>query len=70
MKLGTWLDQQNVSQREFGRRLGITQGAVSQIVRRGTNSIQRGLQIEQETGGAVPVRDVLPAASEQAGAAE
>jgi plasmid maintenance system antidote protein VapI len=53
--LAEWLDRQDITQFEFGRRLGRTQAWVSRISsgeRRIT--LEAAVQIERATGGAVP----------------
>lgn len=62
MTLEEWLKRHRprLTQDEFGRRIGVSQGRVSQIVRRGTRDIPIALAIERETKGMVRIADVLP----------
>lgn len=59
--LSEWLEQQEpkITQEELGRRVSLTQGRISQIVRNGTSDLRTALEIERATGGEVTVRDLL-----------
>lgn len=66
MKLGEWLSTHKLTQDEFGLRVGVTQGRVSQIVTRGTTDLPMALKIQRETDGAVSVEELLPPHVERA----
>lgn len=59
MKLTAWLTETGTTQEAFGRRIGVTQGRVSQIALNGTDSIKIAAVIESETDGKVTIRDVM-----------
>jgi len=59
MRLGKWLRQNEITQGVFGKRVGVTQGRISQIVIAGTTSLRMALAIEKATRGDVTVRDLL-----------
>lgn len=58
MKLAEWLDKNGVTQADFGARIGVTQGRVSQICINGTDSVSITDKIVKETGGAVRRQDL------------
>lgn len=53
MTLGAYLETHGLTQEAFGRRIGVTQGRVSQIIRDGTDSIETARRIFEETDGQV-----------------
>jgi 3,4-dihydroxy 2-butanone 4-phosphate synthase / GTP cyclohydrolase II len=57
MKLSDWLDNTNTSQVELARRLGITQGRISQIVAGEQPSLELALKIATATANAVRPHD-------------
>lgn len=61
MKLLDWLKAQErrVTQDELGRRVGLTQGRISQIANNGTNDLKTALAIEAATEREVTVADLL-----------
>ena len=59
MMLSEWLALNNVSQEDFGSRVGCTQGRISQICRNGTESLLMALKINKETGGAVSIEELV-----------
>lgn len=58
MKLAEWLEKNAVTQADFGTRIGVTQGRVSQICIFGTDSAAITDKIVKETGGAVRRQDL------------
>lgn len=62
MTLREWFNSrpERVTQEEFGRLVGLTQGRISQILANGTNDLTTALEIERATDGEVQVRDLLP----------
>ena len=56
MKLARWLDRTGTTQAELARRLGITQGRVSQIVAGAAPSFDVAMKIEAVTSGKVPAK--------------
>ena len=58
MKLGEWLREKGIPQRQLGELLGLTQGRISQIIRDGTDSISLARRIESTTQGAVTLNDL------------
>ncbi len=65
MKLGAWLQQNNISRTDFARRVGLSKGAISQICNQAGAWVSRetALQILRETGGAVTPNDFLSCAA-------
>jgi DNA-binding transcriptional regulator YdaS (Cro superfamily) len=63
MTLREWFDNRpaKITQEEFGRVVGLSQGRISQILANGTNDLGTALAIESATKGEVSVRDLLPA---------
>ena len=57
MKLSQWLANSGVSQSELARRLGITQGRVSQLVAGAAPSLELAMKIEAATGQKVRPQD-------------
>jgi transcriptional regulator with XRE-family HTH domain len=57
-RLGTWLQEHEVSQEEFGKRIGASQGAVSRLIT-GKREPGRAMAnaIERETAGAIRAAD-------------
>jgi DNA-binding transcriptional regulator YdaS (Cro superfamily) len=60
MTLGEWLAANGVTQNAFARHIGVTQGLISHIVRKGTNSYRTALKIREATVGAVSLDDLAP----------
>ena len=69
MTLKEWLDSRDekITQEEFGRMVGLSQGRISQIMANGTHSLLTALAIERATGGEVRVESLLPSAEETFG---
>lgn len=59
MRLSEYLSKTGETQEAFGKRIGVTQGRVSQILANGTHSIAIALKIERETDGDVTVAECL-----------
>lgn len=59
MKLDEFLRREEITQEAFGKKLGLTQGRVSQIIRNGTNSLRVATKIEKLSGGRVSTREVM-----------
>ena len=59
MTLRDWLKSNNITQGAFADRIGRTQGRVSQIIAKGTDSLTEGLAIERETSGMVKASSVM-----------
>jgi 3,4-dihydroxy 2-butanone 4-phosphate synthase / GTP cyclohydrolase II len=57
MRLGEWLKKSKTSQMELARRLGVTQGRISQIVAGEQPSLELALNIAGATGQAVKPQD-------------
>ena len=57
MKLSEWLANSNVSQTELARRLGVTQGRVSQLVAGAQPSLELAMRISTATGQKVLPQD-------------
>lgn len=57
MRLADWLANNNISQSELARRLGITQGRVSQLVAGAQPSLDLAVKIAGVTGGKVRPQD-------------
>jgi 3,4-dihydroxy 2-butanone 4-phosphate synthase/GTP cyclohydrolase II len=57
MKLSTWLAQSNTSQTALSRRLGISQGRISQIIAGETPSFDLAMKISKATAGRVQPGD-------------
>jgi len=66
MKLGNYLQQNSLSQEEFGRRIGRTQGRVSQLVRGAWPSQEESERIQSVTECAVTPNDWLQPAEASA----
>lgn len=61
MKLGDWLAQDKTRTQEWlGRRIGRTQGRISQLVRGSWPSFKEASRIAEVTGGEVTANDWLP----------
>lgn len=60
MRLARWLARTGTTQAELARRLGITQGRVSQIVAGAAPSLDLAMKIEAVTGGKVPASALAP----------
>jgi 3,4-dihydroxy 2-butanone 4-phosphate synthase/GTP cyclohydrolase II len=58
MKLARWLDRNEITQAELARRLGITQGRVSQILAGAAPSLDLAIKIEAVTTGKVLAREL------------
>lgn len=57
----TYIRRHNLTQRDFGRLVGVEQPLVSQWVgRKKPVSAERAVQIEKRTGGAISRRDLRP----------
>lgn len=72
MKLLAWLKDTGTSQAAIGRKVGLTQGRISQIADRGTIDVRTARAIAEATGGAVTADELLmdrPAARAEARAA-
>lgn len=59
MKLPDWLAKEEMTQQAFADLLGVTQGRVSQICARGTDSLRMAQKISEVTNGEVPPDDVM-----------
>ncbi len=59
MTLSEWLTKADLRQEDFGKRVGLSQGRISQIVKEGTTSLRTALAIERETDGEVTLRELL-----------
>src|SRR6476619_6500997 len=57
MKLSEWLVNSGVSQSELARRIGVTQGRVSQLVTGGVPSLELAKKIAAATGNKVRPQD-------------
>lgn len=63
MRLSDWLDQNDITQKAFAKRLGLTQGRISQVCTGGTDSLRLANRISDETSGQVAISDlVIPTA--------
>lgn len=60
MKLADWLKTNKIRQDALGIEVGLTQGRISQIARKGTRDIPTARKIEIATKGEVRVEDLLP----------
>jgi 3,4-dihydroxy 2-butanone 4-phosphate synthase/GTP cyclohydrolase II len=60
MDLSRWLERTGMTQAELARRLGITQGRVSQIVAGAAPSLELAVRIEGLTGGRVRASELSP----------
>ncbi len=61
MNLPDYLQASGLTQTEFARRIGRTQGAVSQWLRCATKvSAENAIRIEKATGGAVTAAELRP----------
>lgn len=67
MTLREWLNHNETTQADFGQRIGVTQGRVSQIAENGTHDLGIALRIQRQTGGAVTVSELLSAKEKGAG---
>lgn len=61
MRLVEWLKVQGVTQEELGRKVGLTQARISQIVNGGTSDARTALAISAATGNAVTLQELLMA---------
>lgn len=71
MRLADWLKtrkQRGMTQDAFARRIGVTQGRVSQIAIRGTSDLKIALAIREATDGEVSLTDLFPENSPKAAA--
>lgn len=59
MKLSDWLAKRGMTQKALGELLGVTQGRVSQVCARGTDSLRLATKISEITDGEVPPDDVM-----------
>ena len=69
MQLADWLEAQEKTQEWLADELGVTQGRISQVARKGTDSLSLAEKIERKTGGAVTMRELMqkrPSGVEQA----
>lgn len=68
MKLREWLESQTpkITQEEFGRRVSLSQGRISQIVQNGTDDLKTALAIESATGGNVTLPELIRQPAENA----
>ena len=69
MKLAEWLDTRKMTQGAFGKKVGLTQGRISQIVAKGTRDIATAMSIQRATDYEVTLADLLPPAVRDAMAA-
>lgn len=61
MDIPSYLQKQAMSQAEFGKKLGVTQGAVWQWIEGETRiTAERARQIERVTRGAIKARELRP----------
>lgn len=60
MTLSDYLKETGLSQMEFARRLGVTQGAVGFWLHNRPPTIERAIQIEKITEGKVTCEDLCP----------
>ena len=68
--LATHLSDQKISQRAFAVRLGVDPSIVSRLVNDLMRpSLELAVQIERETGGAVPATSWIPVTEHERGAA-
>lgn len=63
-ELREWLKSNNITQGAFAKRIGRTQGRVSQIIKSGTDSLTEGFAIERETSGEVKAESVMTGETE------
>lgn len=62
--LATYLYERRIRQADFANKLRIAQATVSRLVRGSTRpSLELAVQIERETGGAVPATSWIPDAN-------
>lgn len=59
MRLSDWLAKENMTQQAFAELIGVTQGRVSQVCSRGTDSLRLATKISDITNGEVPPDDVM-----------
>lgn len=64
MRLEIYLEQTRQTQDAFARKVGLTQGRISQIIRGGTNDAKTARTIERATGGQVSLAELLPPETE------
>jgi DNA-binding transcriptional regulator YdaS (Cro superfamily) len=62
MQLSEWLRSTKTAQAALARRIGVTQGRISQIAAEGTDSLSTAALIEEVTKGAVTMREVMRSA--------
>lgn len=67
MKLSDWLKKNDLTQADFAGQLGVTQARISQIARRGTNSLAIAERIEEKTKRGVTIQDLRMISQEAAG---
>ena len=60
MTLAEYLRNHNITQADFGARINRSQAHVSRLVSGETPSLEVAVQIERETGGAVPAVSWVP----------
>ncbi len=61
MKLADWLKRTGITQADFARATGVSQGRISQIVRGEAPSLDLAMKIESATGGRVGTGDLAAA---------
>jgi len=61
MRLVEWLKEQGVTQEELGRKVGLTQARISQIVNGGTSDARTALAIAAATENRVTLPELLMA---------
>ncbi len=60
MNISEYLKESNLSQMEFARQLGVTQGTVGFWLHNKPPTVERVIQIEKITGGKVRCEDLRP----------
>jgi len=58
MTLTEYLAREKISQEAFGKRLGLSQGRISQLSRQGTESLPVAMAICEATDGCVSVEEM------------
>lgn len=64
MNLKTWMMSTNTTQAELAKNLNCTQGRVSQVAKKGTDSLSFALAVFDVTGGEVGLNDLMYASDE------
>ena len=59
MTLAKWLEQRKMTQTAFAKKVGLTQGRISQIIKNGTNDLATAMRIQQAAEYEVTLRDLL-----------